>query len=528
MPRDYEFTTMVLRFRDLVTEANETINSHLKIIEDHGFVWWAWWNKGAEKVPLEEFHYLRDIAGEGENLTVYLIDSGQGKSYKAICSYIECDTILKPSPDPTSTPEYYNSKNYYAWFKLTSIEPCTEETIKDFTYIRVDSFFIEGTSNYTKFYNKRIYNINELIQQNRTIWFVRPYSIGTDKTHEVVLLNANNLEPANYMKRYINQKGNTILWLSDLHLSDGKYPDKSSPDKKTICENIIEGLKSNNAINLSALMITGDITSRAEKDGYDKAVDFITDINRSLPQPLDSRSILFCPGNHDFGFITPTGKTVEYVTKDTPSTEEFSKFYKKVHFIEPNEYFSCGRKYVLENGLTVEIVALNSQRLQQYKGFEGHGLITQEQLNDVATEMGWDPTAKNNSTRIVLMHHHYLPTCYQDTIDPARASSVVYDAERLSRWLLKYNVKLILHGHKHNKFYSKVYHPCNPDSDINPSCLDFINVIGMGSTGASDIPDGTQNLFALLTFNIDELIVSFFQVTPQCEVKKIQDIKVDL
>lgn len=34
--------TIVLRFRDLVTEENETISKHKKIIEEKGYVWWAW------------------------------------------------------------------------------------------------------------------------------------------------------------------------------------------------------------------------------------------------------------------------------------------------------------------------------------------------------------------------------------------------------------------------------------------------------------------------------------------------------
>jgi len=42
------FETLILRFRDLSTDNFETINSHTEIINNHGYVWWGWWNKLGE------------------------------------------------------------------------------------------------------------------------------------------------------------------------------------------------------------------------------------------------------------------------------------------------------------------------------------------------------------------------------------------------------------------------------------------------------------------------------------------------
>lgn len=53
------FETVILRFRDLVTAENETIAKHVAVIEKYGYVWWAWWKKGNEKTPVEEFALLR-------------------------------------------------------------------------------------------------------------------------------------------------------------------------------------------------------------------------------------------------------------------------------------------------------------------------------------------------------------------------------------------------------------------------------------------------------------------------------------
>lgn len=83
-----KFKTIILRFRDLVTEENDTIKQHQEIIQQHGSVWWAWWNKGTETTPVPEFSFLKGTA-QTEPITVYLVDSGQRLLYRAICTDID-------------------------------------------------------------------------------------------------------------------------------------------------------------------------------------------------------------------------------------------------------------------------------------------------------------------------------------------------------------------------------------------------------------------------------------------------------
>ena len=185
-----EFKTVILRFRDLVTENNVTIDRHKDMIDKKGYVWWGWWNKGNEKLPFEEFCVLKGEI-EGKPKYFYLMDSGQEKLYKAECLDIKCsgsDKIL--SPELECTPNYYNEQKYYAWFKFDKIEECEADEVKNYTYVNVDSLFVENHSNYEKFYGKRVYNIKEMIQQNRTIWFVRNYNENDDSDYEIQLLNS--------------------------------------------------------------------------------------------------------------------------------------------------------------------------------------------------------------------------------------------------------------------------------------------------------------------------------------------------
>lgn len=126
---------MILRFRDLVTSDNGTIEQHKKIIDDNGYVWWAWWKKGGEKVP-NDFSLLSTQVKE-EPLYVFLVDSGQNVLYRAICNNIEVRSSTKiSSPEKDKTPAYYCDQSYYAWFRFTRIEPCDECELKNtLTYI---------------------------------------------------------------------------------------------------------------------------------------------------------------------------------------------------------------------------------------------------------------------------------------------------------------------------------------------------------------------------------------------------------
>ena len=106
------------------------------------------------------------------------------------------------------------------------------------------------------------------------------------------------------------------------------------------------------------------------------------------------------------------------------------------------------------------------------------------------------------------MHHHYMPACLVEAIDVKRPSSVVYDAERLMQWLAKYDIKLLLHGHKHQSFVSKIGHFDSSQKEIDEEKLKNIYVIGMGGTGAP----GCENKISTLKFENNEIEVKFFRI----------------
>src|ERR1019366_8858086 len=115
MPR-----TLILRFRDLVTEDGGTVSEHLNAISTHGEVWWGWWKKQHELVPRSFFAEIADQIDRDGFVEGYLFDNGLTKLYVANIAAIQVapaggDML---TPDPNKSPAYYHRRPYPAWFLL--------------------------------------------------------------------------------------------------------------------------------------------------------------------------------------------------------------------------------------------------------------------------------------------------------------------------------------------------------------------------------------------------------------------------
>ena len=519
-----EFTTIILRFRDLV---GKTIEEHQKIISNKGFVWWAWWKKSREKTPVGELAELNEVIKENP-LKLLLIDSGNEKLFLATCTEIRWNSINPiDSPHKENTPPYYSENQYHVWFNFSKIEECSEDVVKNYSYVDVSSLFEGNEENYSAFNNKRVFDINELVLQNRTLWFVRDFSDG-DKEHKISLFNSHYIEPSNFSDKYIELDGNTILWLSDLHLSNGVL--KVDLGEKSFI-NHIKQTKTDEGNELfpdiSAVVISGDITDCCKQEGFEQAKTLIDNLSRESGAVFDNQKIVLCPGNHDLIRIESTPPVDDdgvFLNPDFfwdhPETAElYTAFYKDIFKIKPNKHLSNGRKILTKSGKTIEIVAINTMILQQYEGFEGHGYISQEQLDLVEKEMNWG--IPSSAIRIVVMHHHYCPACLFEQMSYEKAGSVVYDADRLLKWSIKNNVKLILHGHKHNDFFAKVSIPTTANQNINLNNLYNIYITSVGGTGAKE----AENKYCTMTFYEDELKLRYYRFYPdQITLDKLEKI----
>ena len=112
--------------------------------------------------------------------------------------------------------------------------------------------------------------------------------------------------------------------------------------------------------------------------------------------------------------------------------------------------------------------------------------------------------------QIAVMHHHYLPTCYVEDVAPQKPGSVVYDANRLMAWMNDYNVRILLHGHKHVPFAAMVEMPSILEQNCNFGNGKYVYIIGMGSTC---VPSSSGNVYAKICFLRDSVNINFYKLS---------------
>jgi hypothetical protein len=529
-----QLATIILRFRDLVTDRGQTVAKHQAIIRNSGLghVWWGWWRKRDETIPDDVFRDLARRAAEG-GLEAYLMDSGQELLYRVVCSEIKWDSNLVEitSPGLAQTPEYYNQRTYLAWFQLTEITAVTnpESVLHGFSYLRVDEFFEGKESSYAPFYDKQVHSVKELRQQDRTIWFLRDFRSG-DPTHEVSLLSTRAVTPVHFSAEYFESRSGALLWVSDTHFSkEGHhaFPFKPTGNMVDLGERIETDFKSRFP-SVAGVIISGDVTWRALPEEFQLAKDFLKRLSYWFA--LRSDQIAVCPGNHDLRFSDdPDDKNKPITIAGAESTKAYAAFYEQVFYLAPNEFLSCGKRFLLANAIPVDIACLNSSSLQQLKGaFQGHGFVGDKQMEDVAKQMNWEANSnKPRGYRVVVLHHHLLPTTYSAAPEPNYPYSVVLDAEALSRWIAKYSVDLVLHGHMHQPFCARISRPIDVHNPPEQELWHEFTVIGMGSSGVKDeLGEVNLNTIGFLNFELDQVEVSIHSVHPVNPAKLIW--KIDL
>lgn len=537
-----EVETVILRFRDLSTPDGKTVERHSAIAQGpDGYAWWGWWAKGGERVPVELFGELLAQAQKPEGLLLYLLDSGHGQLYQTICKEIRWSPVADQqisSPEPAKTPEYYRAEEKLAWFKLGIISPCNID-ISEYTYVRVDAFFASQPSRYNLFYGKRIFSAQELVQQNRSIWFIRKAQ-ALDPRHQVSLLDTPSLSPENFPKSFIQTESRHLLWLSDVHFTKGEPSHHAFPVDPTHVSRMSLDRALEAALRrhykdprLGGVILSGDITWKAAPAEFKQARNFIERVMSWAH--LKPFHFAICPGNHDVAYSSrPDSKDAPIEAARAQAQEAYTGFYTGLFSIPPTAHLSCGRRFLLAGTYPVEIVCLNSTVLEQRPGvFQGHGFVGHAQLEEAERELGWtahDPKQDSNvgqPFRIVVLHHHLVPVTYREQLDPTTIYSVVLDAEALMQWVVQHRVNLVLHGHMHQSFAVKLSKPKNGLDNEVTQWHDF-HIIGMGSTGVERNHLGSEgkNTFGLLRFEASGLKVEIYSIAEADQSKLLWSIQV--
>jgi len=212
------------------------------------------------------------------------------------------------------------------------------------------------------------------------------------------------------------------------------------------------------------------------------------------------------------------------------SREAFGNFYRDLFYLNPNEYLSSGRRYLLGGAVPVEVVCLNSSLIEQKKGwFQGHGFVGKAQLDDAAKQMGWIPPAQHLARpfRIVVLHHHLLPVTYREEPYGGYPYSVALDAEAVMQWVVEHRVDLVLHGHMHKEFCARVSRPIDGKPGDGAKWHTF-HILGMGSSGVAKDHRENSNIAGFLRFERDHVKVQLVTIEPVGPSSPVWEIKVPL
>lgn len=522
-----EVSTLVLRFRDLVTSPGGTIDEHQKVIDRRGFVWWGWWSKAGESIPDEVFRQLALQARSGEGLTVLLLDTGRLQLLSAHCKEMHWDPHHQPQSavdatgDAEATPSYYKDRACLAWFKFDSIntDPLPEEHLRRYAYVAAPGLFVAGTSDYGIFDGKQVVSIGELFHQNRSVWFVRSYR-SSDPSHEILLSQSRQIEPADFPRALIDSPSTHLLWVSDLHYSEGEhhaFPLSAGGGRRPLWVQLQQCLEKEGVRDLAGVIVSGDLTWKATSKEFEYARSFFSDATSWAR--LESYAFVMCPGNHDIAFSSDPankGQRVDPAVPEGKARLAYEEFYQKLFFKRPNEFLSCGRRFLIGGAVPVEIACLNSNLLEQSKGlFQGQGFVGEDQLEDAAKQLGWGATEEApRALRVVVLHHHLLPVTYRDLPEFGAQYSTALDAEAVVRWIVKHHVQVVLHGHMHQPFCARVLRPCPVEVRGNIDQWHEFAVVGMGSTGVElgHLGEKKANMFAVLTLRQESMQFRFYSI----------------
>src|SRR5262249_12788668 len=155
----------------------------------------------------------------------------------------------------------------------------------------------------------------------------------------------------------------------------------------------------------AAVLVTGDLTWRGTAEQFEAARTFLSRLQSIWG--LDWSQIIVIPGNHDITW-TPGGAD----GAEPPRAEAeaaYRTFLSQALRFAPEAQLSIGRRFLLGNFVPVDLVALNSVRLES-ETYRGYGYVGADQVREAFSAMGWERgTDPGPKLRILALHHHVVP-----------------------------------------------------------------------------------------------------------------------
>jgi predicted MPP superfamily phosphohydrolase len=528
--------SLLLRFRDIVAD---TVKQHNQIVEKKGYVYWGWWKKPLEPMPdpgLTLFQIelreglIKQKGGQGraENSDVarprderpgsasqwlLLVNSANRSLFRAPLydlEYAPGDQPI-PAPEPDASPDYYPEKLLPAWFRIGKVEEVGLDYLRNFVWShrnRTTSRQNDRTALPPSAIGQFVLDPErDFLDHNISLWFVTPEEeIEIRQRSDVIKPLSSGFYPA---------RGRYALHLSDLHFGSnhafrnqlvkqrGKFTGRES-----MFEALLQDLKAIGIDNqIAMVLVTGDLTWSGESHEFANAMSFFSNLCEELG--IHSSQIVVVPGNHDIEWRDEKDKK----EVDENAELNYYNFCKNLYVASPDDSFLRVHRFEV-NGRAITIIGLNSCRIES-KENAGLGFVGREQLwralkflNEINLSTHDSPQyRRKQELRIALVHHHLIPVSYIEGIDwDTKKSSIMLDAEAVLRDLMFADVRMILHGHQHQPFFSEVrriiHRYVDPFKGEERPLDKRIAIIGGGSIG---VKRGHLNVVGRNAYNILDL-----------------------
>jgi predicted MPP superfamily phosphohydrolase len=459
---------ILLRFRD--TGDVDTIKEHQKVIDNKKYVLWGWWKKDSEP---ERTSLINDLKNNIGFTDYFLFDRSQEHFYAITVEelFFE-DGRPIACPDPVHAPPYYQSEALSLWFKITNIKELTLETF-------LKRFTIVPTKDYTFFTRKDIEGeLSDRAQINKRIKLQSDY----------------------------------ILHLSDIHFgSDFGFPATTEPSKRPLYDIITDYIGTVLQQKIGLLIISGDITSRAETDPlFNEGLLFLNKLCQFLG--LGKEAVIIIPGNHDIPF--ENAKFTSY-SHENIYRQFLKNFYGSdtelygLHFFE----LPCGQK--------LDILRMHSVRLRK-KEESNYGYVDWYLYKNLLSKYKLDGDIK-----VAVIHHHLVSMPAEEILDtsyPYGSISTTIDAGRVIEGLQLSGFHFVLNGHQHIPGITKVARGIKDDqNEIRIEEKDNLTILSAGSAGVASKRFSNEmqyNSFSIYAINKTSLIVEVRYFNPSIDPKR--------
>lgn len=239
--------------------------------------------------------------------------------------------------------------------------------------------------------------------------------------------------------------------ISDLHIGAGARAKDLSPYDKhdSLDDNYLRtflDFLNDEPVSVDYLIITGDVSDRAQPEEFELASTVIQKIMEKLSVPVEH--VIFVPGNHD----------CNWELLKSPDPTGFRKSHKYDALKHDKWIFenilSCATDNLCEfpffsvwESPDAVIIGYNSSWHDDPDSSPHYGKISIEIIQKLEIKLK-SLDLNENKLKIFVTHHH--PLNYKNPVQGKPDFSAMDEAESLIKLLNKFNFDIFLHGHKHS------------------------------------------------------------------------------